>query len=108
MDADLVLLADTSTGVYTGAIDGRLDDYRIESVGIFNIETDVDLKTEADGGFALAGRVGVRSTRIENENLPTSWAATRSRRPMSAMAATARLRFRNLRLESPGARITGG
>ncbi len=108
LNADLVLLADTSTGVYTGAIDGRLDDYRIESVGIFDITTDVDLTTEANGGFALAGRVGVRSTRIENQNLADFLGGNAVAGADIRYGGDGTLRFRNLRLESPGARITGG
>ena len=46
IDAGVILLADTSTGLYTGAIDGKIDNYRVESVGIFNIETDVDLESQ--------------------------------------------------------------
>ena len=108
LNADVVLLADTSTGLYTGAIDGRLDDYRIESVGIFDITTDVDLTTEADGGFALAGRVGARSTRIENEALADFLGGNLVAGADIRYGGDGTVRFRNLRLESPGARITGG
>ena len=108
LNADLVLLADTSTGIYTGAIDGRLDDYRIESVGIFDITTDVDLTTEADGGFALAGRVGVRSTRIENDSLADFLGGNAVAGADIRYGGDGTLRFRNLQLESPGVRITGG
>ncbi|QNE04126.1 translocation/assembly module TamB domain-containing protein [Croceicoccus marinus] len=108
LNADLVLLADTSTGIYTGAINGRLDDYRIESVGIFDITTDVDLTTEANGGFALAGRVGVRSTRIDNESLADFLGGNAVAGADIRYGGDGTLRFRNLRLESPGARITGG
>lgn len=107
IDAGLILLADTSTGLYTGAIDGRIDDYRIESVGIFDIETDVDLQTEGDG-FALAGRVRVRSTSLFNEGVRdflggNAVAATNVRYGSDGI-----VRFRNLTLRAPSARITGG
>ena len=44
LDATAIVVADTSTGLYTGAINGALNGYRIESVGIFNLRTDVDLR----------------------------------------------------------------
>lgn len=34
IDADLVIAADTRTGFYAGTIDGRIDDYRVDSVAI--------------------------------------------------------------------------
>ena len=69
IDAGVVLAADTSAGLYTGAIDGRIDNYRLESVGVFNFETDIDLETVAGGGFALDGRVQARSTQLFNEGV---------------------------------------
>jgi translocation and assembly module TamB len=56
-----VLVTDTSTG--TGAVDGKIDNYRVESVGVFNIETDIDLNQQ-NGGFALVGKVRARSTSL--------------------------------------------
>lgn len=107
IDAGLILLADTSTGLYTGAIDGRIDNYRLESVGIFNIETNVDLESQ-DGGFALAGRVRARSTSLFNE-------AVRNFLGGNAVAASdvrygpdGVIRFSNLSLRAPAVRITGG
>jgi translocation and assembly module TamB len=69
IDATVVLLADLGRGVYTGAIDGRVNGYRVESVGLFNVATDIDLETTGNGGFRLAGRVRARSSRILNDGL---------------------------------------
>ncbi|KHL25296.1 hypothetical protein PK98_00685 [Croceibacterium mercuriale] len=108
IDAGLIVVADMSTGLYTGAVDGRIDDYRVESVGIFNIETDIDLKTVPTGGFAMQGRVRARSTRLLNDSVLNFLGG-------NAVAATDVLygpdgvvRFANLRLDAPDARITGG
>ncbi|MDG6078048.1 hypothetical protein E3U23_02405 [Erythrobacter litoralis] len=107
IDAGLILLADTSTGLYTGAVDGRIDNYRLESVGIFNIETDIDLRTEREG-FAMAGRVRARSTSLFNEGVRDFLGG-------NAVAATdvrygpdGVVRFANLSLNAPAVRITGG
>ncbi len=68
IDATAILLADMNTGLYTGALKGRVNDYRIESFGIFNVETKIDLKTQARG-FALSGTVRARSTRLFNSGV---------------------------------------
>ncbi len=69
IDARVTLLADVERGTYAGAIDGRLNDYRLESVGIFDIGTDMDLEADSKGGFALSGRVQARSTKLTNESV---------------------------------------
>lgn len=69
IDATAVLLADMNEGIYTGALKGRVNDYRIDSVGIFNLQTDIDLESGGNGGFRLAGRVQARSNRIFNDGV---------------------------------------
>ena len=69
IDATAVLLADLNTGLYTGALNGRVNGYRVESVGVFNVATDIDLETTGNGGFRLAGTVRARSSQIFNDGL---------------------------------------
>lgn len=107
IDATVVVLADTSTGLYTGAIDGRLDNYRIESVGIFDIETDVDLRTEGQG-FALDGSVRVRSRQLTNESVRSFLGGNAVAAADVRYRPDGTVRFTNLRLDAPAARITGG
>lgn len=107
IDAGLILLADLESGLYTGAIDGRIDDYRLESVGIFNIETDMDLETRADG-FALEGTVRARSTRLLNESLQNYLGGNFVASSAVRYGGDGTVRFANLRLEAPDLRIVGG
>src|SRR3546814_9011102 len=72
IDATAILIADMSKGLYTGALEGRVNNYRIESVGIFNLETTADLDTAPNGGFTLKGRVRARSTRLLRSEEHTS------------------------------------
>src|SRR3546814_4592691 len=58
-----------SKGLYTGALEGRVNNYRIESVGIFNLETTADLDTAPNGGFTIKGRVRARLTRLLNDSV---------------------------------------
>ncbi|NVD44549.1 translocation/assembly module TamB domain-containing protein [Qipengyuania atrilutea] len=107
IDANLVLLADLSTGLYTGAVDGRIDNYRVESVGIFDITTDIDLQTEREG-FALEGRVGLRSRQIENESVRDFLGGNAVAGADIRYGSDGRILFRNLTVEAPLVRVTGG
>ena len=107
IDANVILLADMSTGLYTGAIDGRIDNYRVESVGVFNIETDIDLQTEPSG-YALAGRVRARSTSLLNESVRDFLGGNLLASADVRYGGDGIARFRNLRLTSPQVRITQG
>lgn len=64
IDATAIILADMNKGVYTGALKGRVNGYRVETVGLFNVDADIDLETQGRTGFALAGTIRARSTRI--------------------------------------------
>lgn len=108
IDAKLILLADTSTGLYTGAIDGKIDNYRVESVGIFNIETDVDLKSEQGGGFALAGKVRARSTSLYNESVRNFLGGNLTASTDVAYGSDGVARFANMRLNAPALRVIDG
>lgn len=69
VDATAIILADLSNGVYRGALKGRVNDYRIDGVGIVNLTTDVELVPGPRGGFGLSGRFGVRTARWENASV---------------------------------------
>ncbi len=107
IDAGLILLADTSTGLYTGAIDGKIDNYRVESVGIFNIDTDVELESQ-NNGFALAGRVRARSTSLFNEGVRDFLGGNAVAATDVRYGSDGVIRFSNLSMRAPAARITGG
>jgi translocation and assembly module TamB len=107
IDARAILAADIERGFYTGAIDGRIDNYRVESVGIFNITTDVDLETDGSG-FALAGKVRARSTRIDNDSVRDLLGGNAVASSNVRYGTDGVVRFSGLRLESPGLRILGG
>ncbi len=107
IDAGLVLVADTSTGLYTGAIDGRIDNYRVESVGLFNIETNVDLKS-VPAGFALTGNVRARSTKLFSDGVRNFLGGNLVAATQINYGPDAIIRFANLRLTAPALRVTGG
>lgn len=108
IDATLLLVADTSTGLYTGAIDGEIDNYRLESVGVFNFETDMDLQARADGAFALSGTVRARSTQLLNDSMREYLGGNLTASSDISYGTDGVARFANVRMNSPLLRITDG
>ncbi|SFG06228.1 autotransporter secretion inner membrane protein TamB [Novosphingobium sp. CF614] len=107
IDAGLILVADMSKGLYTGAIDGRIDNYRLASVGIFNIRTQMDLKTETQG-FALQGTVKAQSTKLLNDNLRNYLGGNLAASSNLRYGSDGVVRFSSLRLTAPELRVTNG
>lgn len=107
IDARTILLADASRGLYTGAIDGRINGYRVESVGLFDLDTDADLKS-VRGGFALAGRVRARSTRLFNDGVRDFLGGNLVASSDIAYGPDGIIRFGNVRMAAPAIRVTGG
>ena len=66
VDATAIILADLDNAIYRGALKGRVNDYRIDGVGIVNLTTDIDLVPGPRGGWGLSGKFGVRTARWEN------------------------------------------
>ncbi|MFC7535907.1 hypothetical protein ACFQPG_00830 [Sphingomonas sp. GCM10030256] len=108
IDTKAIILADVTSGLYTGALEGRVNDYRIDSVGIFNIDTQADVKTLANGGFTLVGRVRAQSTRLFNEGVRSFLGGNLVASSDVAYGADGVIRFSRLRLNAPQLRVTDG
>ena len=108
IDAKAIIIADLNKGFYTGAIDGRINDYRIESVGIFDIDTDADLKTAPRGGFEIVGRIRARSTKLFNSGVRDFLGGNATASSDVRYGTDGMIRFANLRMSAPRLRITGG
>jgi len=108
IDAKAIVIADLNRGFYTGAIDGRINDYRVESVGIFDIDTDADVKTAPRGGFEIVGRVRARSTRLFNSGVRDFLGGNATASSDVRYGTDGVVRFANLRLAAPRLRVTGG
>jgi translocation and assembly module TamB len=108
INAKAIVIADLNRGFYTGAIDGRINDYRIESVGIFDIDTDADVKTAPRGGFEIVGQVRARSTRLFNSGVRDFLGGNATASGDVRYGTDGVVRFANLRLAAPRLRVTGG
>ncbi|MCT2401074.1 translocation/assembly module TamB domain-containing protein [Novosphingobium mangrovi (ex Huang et al. 2023)] len=107
IDAGLILVADMSKGLYTGTIDGRVDNYRLASVGIFTVSTNMDLKTEARG-FALQGTVKASSKKLLNDSLQGYLGGNFAASTNLRYTSDGLVRFTDLRLTAPDLRVTNG
>lgn len=107
IDAGLVLIADVGRGLYTGAVDGRIDNYRVASVGIFSVRTNLDLRREAQG-FSLQGTVKARSTRLFNDSLREYLGGNFAASSNLRYGSDGVVRFSSLRLNAPELRVTSG
>ncbi|MGF1550624.1 MAG: translocation/assembly module TamB domain-containing protein [Sphingomonadaceae bacterium] len=107
INARVAIVADLSSGVYRGAIDGRVDDYRIDGIGIFDIDSDIDLVT-GRGGFGLEGRIALRSKRIFNESARGFLEGQAYAAADVELTPAGIVRVANVRLSSPGLRVTSG
>ena len=64
INAKALLVGDIDKGVYNTALNGKLDGFQVNSVGLFNVVADVDIETKRGRGYALVGTVKARSTRL--------------------------------------------
>ena len=107
IDATAVLLADVSRGFYAGAFNGRINNYRIASVGSFAVDTRIGLK-QVGSGFALTGTVRARSQRLDNAGVRDFLGGNAAGSSNVVYGADGIIRFANLRVAAPLLRITDG
>lgn len=69
IDATAIILADMPNALYRGALKGRVNDYKVDGVGIVGLTTDMKLTPGPKGGFGIDGRFGVRTSRWENASV---------------------------------------
>ncbi len=108
IDATAIVLADTAKGLYTGAINGRIDNYRIESIGTFAIDTSADLRAEPGGGFSLVGKVRARSKVLTNAGVRDFLGGNAVASADVRYGTDGVVRVAALRLNAPLLRVTGG
>ncbi|ESQ79974.1 translocation/assembly module TamB domain-containing protein [Asticcacaulis sp. YBE204] len=64
-----IILAQPSEGRYEGALKGKVNQYLVPGLGVFNLTVDADLKQLAVGGFGIVGKVDGESVRLDNGGL---------------------------------------
>lgn len=107
IEAKAIVLADMRKGFYTGAFDGRINNYTVDSVGTFAVTTTADLQQSAQG-FALTGMVRARSTRLFNPAVQEFLGGPAAGSGQVAYGPDGVVRFSALRVSAPLLQITDG
>ncbi|WP_448659919.1 translocation/assembly module TamB domain-containing protein [Sphingomonas sp. CJ99] len=108
VNATAIIAADMATGRYTGALQGRVNNYELASFGIFDIQTNADLYTAPGGGYGIRGRVVTQTKRLFNEGIANFLGGNATAAVDVALTPDNIVRFDNLRLSAPQFRITRG
>ncbi len=108
IDATAILAADMSTGRYTGALKGRVNDYQIDGIGIVNLETDADLYAAASGGWGIKGRIVGRSTRLFSDGVRSFLGGNAIARVSLDFGPDGIVRFSDLKVAAPLFRVIRG
>ena len=107
IDAKAIVLADMGRGIYTGAFEGRINTYTIDSVGTFAVTTTADLKRTGQG-FALTGTVRARSTNLVNAAVREFLGGPAAGSSQIAFGPDGVLRFSGLRVAAPQLQVFDG
>ncbi|MGC6401272.1 translocation/assembly module TamB domain-containing protein [Sphingomonas sp. FW199] len=108
VNATAIIAADVATGRYTGALQGRVNNYELASFGIFDLETNADLYTAPGGGYGIRGRLVTRTKRLFNEGIASFLGGNAKAAVDVVLTPENIVRFDNLRLSAPQFRITRG
>ena len=102
-----VIAFDLSRGIYRTALQGRVNNYRVEGVGLVDITTDLDVVSGARG-FGISGRFVARTRQIENASVRDFLGGQAIVSANVALDPSGLIRLGNIRLTSPQLRILGG
>lgn len=108
IDATAIIAANMETGRYTGALKGRVNNFRIDSVGIINLNTDAELVTKPNGGFGIIGRVGVQTREIFNDGARSFLGGNAVAVANIGYDTDGIVTIRNVRVTAPSFRVTSG
>lgn len=108
IDARLALAFDLAAGRYLAAVQGRVDNYLVDGVGLFAVTTNLDMTSGANG-FGLRGRVAARSVRLTNETIRNLFGGVGTVTANIVMAPSGIINISDVRLAAPRLRVrTGG
>jgi len=107
LNATTVVVADLARGMYRAGIQGTVNGYHLNGVGLLDITTDMNVVTEAKG-FGISGRVAVKTRRIDNSSARGFLGGNATAAANVEMGPNGVIRLANIRLSSPGLRITSG
>ncbi|HEX8381317.1 MAG TPA: hypothetical protein VF619_12305, partial [Allosphingosinicella sp.] len=107
LNATVVVAADLAKGQYRAGIQGTVNNYHMEGIGLLDLTTKMDVFTAANG-FGLSGRIAVRTRRIDNPSAAGVLEGNATAAADVVMTPAGVITLDNVRLSSPGLRITSG
>jgi translocation and assembly module TamB len=107
LNATVALAGDFATGQYRAGIQGTVNNYYMEGIGLLDLTTNMDVFTAANG-FGLKGKVAVRTRRIDNATAAGLLEGNATAAANLAMSPSGVITLDGVRLSSPGLRITSG
>jgi len=102
-----VIAFDLARGIYRMGLQGRVNGYRIEGVGLVDLTTDLDVVTNARG-FGIRGRFVARTRRLDNASVRDFLGGVATVSANLALDASGIVRLDGIRLTAPLLRITSG
>jgi translocation and assembly module TamB len=107
IDARLALAFDLARGRYLAALQGRVNNYLVDGVGLFDVNTNLDM-TQSPAGFGLRGRVAARTRRITNETVQQLLGGVGTLSAGIVMDPSGLVHINDVRLAAPALRVTSG
>jgi translocation and assembly module TamB len=108
IDATAIVVANVKTGHYTGGLKGRLNNYRIDGIGIINLQTDARLVPGRNGGFGVTGRVVASTQKLFNSGVRDFLGGNAVVRADIGYSPQGIVTFSGLRMNAPKFQITRG
>lgn len=108
IDATAIILADPAKGRYTGAIKGRVNDYKIDGLGRISLTTDAKLVPGPKGGFGIRGIFRVVTRSLDNATLRDTLGGNAVTTARFGFDENGTASITDLRLRAPAFTISGG
>ncbi|HEY0445576.1 MAG TPA: translocation/assembly module TamB domain-containing protein [Allosphingosinicella sp.] len=107
INATAVIAADLARGEYRAGLQGRINNYLVEGIGLLDIDSNLDVVT-AGTGFGISGRVAVRTRRIDNASARDFLGGNALVTAAVRMNPAGVIALDDIRLASPQLKISSG
>jgi translocation and assembly module TamB len=107
VNARLALAFDLARGRYLAALQGQVNNYLVDGVGLFDVTTHLDM-VQAANGFGLTGRVAARTRRIDNAGVRDLLGGPGIVTARIAMDPSGLVHIADFRVAAPSLRVNSG
>jgi translocation and assembly module TamB len=107
LNATAIIVADIERGEYRAGLQGRVNNFLVEGIGLLDIDSKIDV-TSTPAGFGLKGRVAVQTRRIDNVSARDFLGGNASMSANVEMSPDGTITAENIRLNAPLFRIVSG